>query len=161
MCFWIKKSSRHWKTFALIFLVANKNVKLYIDYFLVCKKLIAVKANFSRFRFQYATWMGSVLFRFLKSHCQGSFGVYKKLSKMKIKIYQIHYGFCTQQENFKLEVDSFNELQQLQQLYKCRKCGYFYIKGRRIKPKKVGLNKKKKKKRLLFNFLCWHFCKYF
>ena len=45
--------------------------------------------------------MGSVLFGFLKSYCQGSFRVYKKLSKMKIKIYQIHYDFCMQQENFK------------------------------------------------------------
>ena len=103
--------------------------------------------------------MGSVLFRFLKSHCQGSFGIHKKLSNKKIKIYQIRSGFCMQQENFKLEVDSFNELRQLQQLYKCRKCGYFYIKGRRIEPEKVELNKKKK--RLLFNFLCWYFCKYF
>ena len=94
--------------------------------------------------------MGSVLFRILKSHCQGSFSIYKKLSNKKIKIYQIRCSFCMQQENFKLEVDSFNELRQLQQLYKCRKCGYFYIKGRRIEPKKVELNKKKNDCSLIF-----------
>lgn len=54
---------------------------------------------------------------------------------MRIRIYKARCSFCWHQESFRLDVDSFNKLGKLQQHYRCKKCGYCDIKGRRIDPK--------------------------
>ena len=76
---------------------------------------------------------------------------------MKIRIFKIRCIFCKHQENFKLEVDSFNELRKLQQLYKCKKCGYRNVKSRSIEQIKM----ESRTKQLLFSFFVLVFCKYF
>ena len=76
---------------------------------------------------------------------------------MKIRIFRIRCIFGKHQENFKLEVDSFNELRKLQQLYKCKKCGYRNVKSRSIEQNKM----ESRTKQLLFGFFVLVFCKYF
>ena len=55
------------------------------------------------------------------------------------------------------QVDSFNELRKLQQLYKCKKCGYRNVKSRSIEQNKM----ESRTKQLLFSFFVLVFCKYF
>ena len=76
---------------------------------------------------------------------------------MKIRIFKIRCIFCKHHKNFKLEVDSFNELRKLQQLYKCKKCGYRNVKSRSIEQNKM----ESRTKQLLFSFFVLVFCKYF
>ena len=60
---------------------------------------------------------------------------YIKEFSSKKWIYKIKCSFLDYERFIYLEVNDLNETRKLQQLYKCKNCGYFHIRSRYLLPK--------------------------